>query len=65
MHQCTKYSPMNLEGVQILANCRKCGQEVNFKPHPKNAEKLAPFDEDGEIHFARCKSDKPKTSCDG
>lgn len=43
-----------------MAKCRNCGQAVEFKPHPKNKEKLAPFDADGEIHFAKCKTEKPK-----
>ena len=43
-----------------MSSCRACGQEITFKPHPSNHAKLAPFDEDGEIHFARCKGSKKK-----
>ncbi len=45
-----------------MPKCRKCGAEISFKPHPKNPDKLAPFDSDGEIHFATCSNkskDKP------
>ncbi len=43
-----------------MPTCRNCNQPVEFKPHPKNAAKMVPFDADGEIHFARCKTAKPK-----
>jgi hypothetical protein len=43
-----------------MSRCRNCNEPITFRPHPQNPEKLAPFDRDGEIHFARCKSKKPK-----
>lgn len=43
-----------------MSKCRACGQVIAFKPHPKNPEKLAPFDDDGELHFARCSGGKAK-----
>ncbi len=37
-----------------MSNCKFCGQSVEFRAHPLNATKLAPFNKDGEIHFATC-----------
>ncbi len=44
------------EGKSFFAGsrCRACNQPISFKPHPNNPAKMAPFDADGEIHFARC-----------
>lgn len=36
------------------AKCRNCGEPIEFRPHPNNPAKLAPFNSDGEIHFATC-----------
>ena len=47
-----------------MAKCKKCGSAIEFKTHPKNPDKMAPFDTDGEIHFARCKSGKIKKEYD-
>jgi predicted metal-binding protein len=47
--------------VLSMATCRTCKADIVFKPHPQNPASLAPFDADGEIHFARCKSSsRPK-----
>lgn len=42
-----------------MSLCYKCGDKIEFKPHPVSG-KLSPFSMDGEIHFAKCKNEKPK-----
>ena len=44
----------------MSSRCRLCGAEVTFGPHPGNPEKQAPFNPNGEIHFATCTAKKPK-----
>lgn len=42
-----------------MAECRNCGQKIEFKSHPKNEAKMVPFNPDGGIHFGTCS--KPET----
>ncbi len=44
-----------------MPECRKCGAPITFKNHPQNPKKLAPFNADGEIHFATCGGRIPKS----
>lgn len=43
-----------------MTKCTRCDEFIEFKPHPNNPAKLAPFSLGGELHFARCKPDKRK-----
>lgn len=44
----------------MTRTCNHCGEQIFFKPHPRNPLKLVPFSSDGKIHFSVCKmSSKP------
>lgn len=45
-------------GSSGKSTCRNCGQTIYWGAHPTQSDKRAPYDENGDLHFATCPQKK-------
>ncbi len=41
-----------------MAKCKRCNGPIEWRTHPQNPNKMAPFNADGTIHFSTCSAKK-------